>query len=129
MSKILVIDDEPLICEMLDDLLSLAGHVVVVAGNGREAMELFESQAFEIVIADIVMPEMDGIETIMKLKENDPSVSVIAISGGSRLGNYDFLGVAEKLGASRVFYKPVDNEALLAAIDRISKSQNTPLSA
>ena len=119
MARIMVIDDEPLICEMLQVVLSRAGHDVLTANNGYEALHLIgEDDSIELVIADIVMPEMDGLETIMQLRKRHPSLKVIAISGGSRIGNADFLAMAERLGASETFYKPLDNDKLLVAIGR-----------
>ena len=119
MARIMVIDDEPLICEMLQVVLSRAGHDVLTASNGIEALHLIgEDGAVELVIADIVMPEMDGLETIVQLRKRHPGLKVIAISGGSRIGNADFLAMAERLGASETFYKPLDNDELLVAIGR-----------
>lgn len=71
----------------------------------------------ELVIADIVMPEKDGLETIMELQKMRPDLKIIAISGGSRIGNFDFLAMAKKLGACKTFYKPLDNNELLVAVD------------
>lgn len=118
MASILVVDDEPLICEMLKVVLGRAGHNVLTAPDGAKAIETIENSSVDLVIADIVMPEKDGLETIMQLRTNHPDLKVIAISGGSRIGNTDFLAMAEKLGASETFYKPLDNAILLEAIDR-----------
>ncbi len=118
MGHILVVDDEPLICEMLEVVLSRAGHEVTVAGDGVQAMELAQELALDLVIADIVMPEKDGLETISELRKAKPDIKIIAISGGSRIGNFDFLAIAEKLGADASFYKPLDNDELLKTIDK-----------
>ena len=74
--------------------------------------------AFDLVITDIVMPEMDGLETLIELRKHYPTLTVIAMSGGGRVGNMDFLGSAEKLGASAVLHKPFTLDVLTAAIDR-----------
>ncbi|WP_282611148.1 response regulator [Pelagibius sp. Alg239-R121] len=118
MAKILIVDDEPLICEMLEVFLSRAGHDITTASNGVQAMEIASKLPIDLVIADIVMPEKDGLETITELRKQNPDVNVIAISGGSRIGNFDFLAMAEKFGANATFYKPLDNDALLQAVEK-----------
>ncbi len=117
MSNILVVDDEPLICEMLEIFLSRAGHTVAIASDGAQAMERAKDLSIDLVVADIVMPEKDGLETISELRRMYPDIKIIAISGGSRIGNFDFLAMAEKLGADASFYKPLDNDKLLKTIE------------
>ena len=118
MAKILIVDDEPLVCEMLDVLLSGAGHEITTAPNGAKAMAALEAASVDLVILDIVMPEKDGLETIMELRETNPDLKVIAISGGPRIGTVDFLAAAKTFGAYAIFYKPLDNDELLAAVDK-----------
>ncbi len=121
MARILVVDDEPLICRMLDTFLTRAGHEVETAADGAKAVGIVDSVPVDLVIADIVMPEKDGLETIIHIRKSLPKLPVIAISGGSRIGNFDFLAMAEKLGACESFYKPLDNDELLRAIDKCLK--------
>lgn len=116
MSNILVVDDEPLICEMLEVVLTRAGHNVTIASDGVQAVELAGKLPLDLVVADIVMPEKDGLETIGELRKMHPEIKIIAISGGSRIGNFDFLAMAEKLGANASFYKPLDNDELVQTI-------------
>ena len=116
MANILVIDDEPLICEMLDVLLSGEGHRVATAADGRAGISQFEEDAVDVVITDIIMPEGDGLEVIQKIRDRNPQVKIIAISGGSRLGNVDLLEMARELGAVKVFSKPLDHAELVRAI-------------
>lgn len=118
MARILVVDDEPLICSMLDAVLTRAGHDVMIAGDGKQAIAMVEDGPVDLVIADIVMPEKDGLETITQLRKERPRLKIIAISGGSRVGNFDFLAMAERLGAAETFYKPLDNDELLKAVAR-----------
>lgn len=117
MARILVIDDEPLVREMLEVRLSRGGHEVVVAADGDKAMALHRKDPADLVITDIFMPEKDGIETIQEMLRDNPDLRIIAISGGSRVGNMDFLNVAAKLGASAVLKKPFDYDRLLKEID------------
>ena len=118
MGKILVVDDEPLICEMLDVFLSRAGHDVCTASNGEEATKVVKKTEIDLVITDIVMPERDGIETIIQLRKDYPDLSIIAISGGPRVGNCDFLAMAGKLGACETLHKPLDSDQLLLAVEK-----------
>jgi len=118
MARILVVDDEPLVCEMLQVFLSRVGHHVVIAHDGKRAIHAIEDGPIDLVIADIVMPEKDGLEIITQLKTDRPGLKVIAISGGSRIGNFDFLSMAKALGACATFYKPLDNRELLGAVER-----------
>lgn len=79
------------------------------------------SKEFDLVVTDIIMPEMEGIETVMAVREQFPTVAIIAMSGGGRVGNNDFLEVARKLGASGVVHKPFTagnlDEAIKQAFD------------
>ncbi|SNZ21236.1 response regulator [Cohaesibacter gelatinilyticus] len=116
MTNILIIDDEPLICEMLDLLLSAEGYDVVTAMDGREGVSKFSDRHIDVVVTDIIMPEGDGLEVIQEIKDRNPHVKIIAISGGSRIGHVNLLEMASKLGAIKVFSKPLDHAELLKAI-------------
>lgn len=118
MADILIVDDEPLICSMLQALLTREGYHVMIAGDGKKAVDIVEDHKFDLIIADIVMPEKDGLEMIMEIKNLIPDMKIIAISGGSRIGNADFLQMALKFGASEAFYKPLQNDDLLNAVRR-----------
>jgi len=80
MAKILVADDEWLICDLLRRILSPA-HEVLTAVNGREALELFQQHRPQITLLDLVMPEMDGIQVLRRIREIDPEASVIILTG------------------------------------------------
>ena len=84
--KILVVDDEPLVCETIGMLLSFDGHEVVPAGSGLEALALFEKEQFDLVITDYTMPGMKGDELALAVKARVPGQPVIMISAhGDRL--------------------------------------------
>jgi len=118
MARILVVDDEPLVCSMLSAFLTREGHDVTAVGNGKLAIEVIDDGPIDLVIADIVMPEKDGLEMMTQLRKERPTLKIIAISGGSRVGNFDFLSMARHLGASETFYKPLNNDDLLAAVKK-----------
>ena len=118
MKRILIVEDTKLMRESLVDALSANGHDVTTADNGVDALELLAAgQNFDVIITDIIMPEMDGIQTIMEIQTLLPNASIIAISGGSaRLEKAQGLETARRLGAKMVLEKPFEVDALLAAI-------------
>lgn len=117
MANILVVDDEALICSMLQIFLSRNGHDVITAEDGKQAVAAVHSNELDLMIVDIVMPEKDGLEAIIEIRSILPDLKIIAISGGSRIGNADFLSMARKFGAIETFYKPLNNDRLLSAIN------------
>jgi len=119
MRHVLVIDDEPDIREGIAELLEYEGYQVSMAANGREGVRLFREGRFDLVITDIVMPEQEGIETIRIIRKEAPQARIIAISGGGRVDPLGYLAMAKKLGADRVFEKPVDIDDLLAAMNQL----------
>ena len=79
MAKILVIDDEPSILLMIKKMLEKSGHEVDMALNGREGMELFEKNIPDLLITDIIMPEKEGLETIIELRKKYPELKIMTI--------------------------------------------------
>jgi CheY-like chemotaxis protein len=116
MSKILVFDDEPSILLMLKKMLEKEGHEVDLALNGRDGMELFEKNKPDMVITDIIMPEKEGLETILELRKSHPDIKIIAISGGGRIGPEGYLPSAKHLGADMVFQKPLVQKEFIQAV-------------
>jgi DNA-binding response OmpR family regulator len=116
MAKILVFDDEPSILLMLKKMLEKEGHEVDLALNGRDGMELFEKNIPDLVITDIIMPEKEGLETILELRKKHPKLKIIAISGGGRIGPEGYLPSAKHLGANMVFQKPLIQKEFVKAV-------------
>jgi two-component system, chemotaxis family, chemotaxis protein CheY len=119
MNDILFVEDDTACATMLRAALNHFGHPVVHAADGREALRLYEPQTTRLVIADLLMPEMDGMELIMKLHAREPSVRVIAMTGGGRSGKsetYLYLRMAERLGAVKTLAKPFPLEDLRQAV-------------
>jgi len=116
MAKILVLDDEPSILLMIKKMLEKAGHEVDLALNGREGMELFEKNKPDLLITDIIMPEKEGLETILELRKKYPGLKIIAISGGGRIGPEGYLPGAKLLGADMVFQKPLVQKEFMEAV-------------
>ena len=119
MARILLIDDDDAVRTVLSLRLADFGHTVIVARNGREGLELFKHANADLVITDIVMPEKEGFEVLMKLLKKHPSVKIIAISGGGLHNAAQYLHTAKLLGAARVLAKPFTNEALMTAVNEL----------
>ena len=115
-ARILVVDDEPLIRDFVNNMLSRAGHTVTVAADGDAAMAALENAPFDIVITELVLPGKEGIEMIMDLRKRLPAVKVIAMSGDPRLGAENYLRIAGLLGAAKLA-KPFTAGALLDIVD------------
>ncbi len=118
MSKILVIDDDVVVRTAMVQFLEDLGYDVVSAEDGQRGMRLFRSEKPDLVITDIIMPEKEGIQTIAEIRRERPDAKVIAVSGGGRVGNTDFLKIARQLGAIDVIAKPVDPDDFAARIER-----------
>ena len=115
MARIMVVDDNRLERWLLRAHLATAGHEVIEAAHGLEALDLLAQHGSDVIITDIVMPEMDGFETIMTLRRRHPDTRIIAISGAGRAPG-DYLEVAAKLGAHLTLRKPIARSKILAAV-------------
>jgi DNA-binding NtrC family response regulator len=116
--RILLIDDEHMVRKIVRKMLERSGHEVTEAENGRVGLGQLKAGTFDLVITDIIMPEMEGVETLMMVRSQYPGIKVIAMSGGGRTGNTDFLSTAEKLGASAILHKPFTLAALTGALEQ-----------
>lgn len=125
MAKILLIDDEPMVRASVSAALVASGHEVVLAKNGLEGLELFSQGDFNLVITDIIMDEVEGIETIIELKKKRPDQKIIAISGGGKLGAKTHLDLALKFGAEKILEKPFRLAELFSAINDLTNSSTT----
>lgn len=114
MASVLIVDDEKSFRETLRDILESAGHEVREAGNGLEAIESYKSNPSDIVIMDIIMPEKEGIETIIELRRNYPDIKLIAVSGFGEESPH--LMMAKHLGADFILEKPFSLEDILSKV-------------
>jgi len=127
MARILLIEDDNEVRTMLRLTLIHFGHTVIEARNGREGLELFKRANADLVITDIVMPEKEGLEVLIKLRAKQvPLVKIIAISGGGRQKAAEYLRLATLMGAARVLAKPFSNEVLIAAINELLPNGGAP---
>ncbi len=116
MARVLVIDDDDDTRRMLCDVLTRAGHEVATAADGRAGVARYRESRADVVITDIFMPESDGLETIRKIRCESPQARIIAISGGGRRSDFDYLPSALMLGAWRTMDKPFSPAQLLQAV-------------
>ena len=120
MAHILVVDDDQSQREVMRRILELEGHVVTVAADGLEGLNLVGSQPFALAFVDLYMPRMDGLEAIPKLILQVPGLKVVAMSGGLYDGKgIDLLRVAEDLGAVRALPKPFGAEELTSLVEEL----------
>jgi CheY-like chemotaxis protein len=119
MPNILIVDDDDDIRRVLRRILETDGHVVVDCANGQDALHAMGARRPDLVITDVYMPEMDGIEFLVHLRERDPDLPVLAVSGGS-LATADFvLEDASQLGANAVLSKPFDIDEMRRTVRRL----------
>lgn len=116
MKKILLVDDDDLFAEMVQKTLTRFGYEVVRARNGRDALQLYDPGATDLVMTDLIMPDKEGLELITELRRAHPGVKIIAMSGGGRNSPEAFLKAAQKFGAMKILAKPFPQEVLLGTV-------------
>ena len=114
--RILVIEDDEGMRLVVRRMLESAGHEVAEAENGSAGMRLFEQGGYDAVVTDLIMPEKEGIETIVTIRQSDKAVRVVAMSGGAQVGQGDYLKMAAGLGANATLNKPFTKQDLLRAL-------------
>lgn len=114
MASILVIDDDPQLQLLLRLVLQAEGHVVWTASNGRTGLCMARLVVPEVVITDVLMPDMDGLQVTDALRRDSPETRIIVWSGG--MADMDFLDAAEALGAHRTLRKPLPMGNLVDAV-------------
>lgn len=119
MAHILVVEDDGQFRQMLLDMLQQDGHQLTSAGNGAEAIKLLATCRPDLIITDILMPGMDGVELIMALSRHDDATPMIAMSGGRRSITAEFnLNSAALLGVKATLTKPFSRADLRVAIEQ-----------
>jgi DNA-binding response OmpR family regulator len=122
MSKILLVEDDETSRVLLTTALRRAGHDVAGCIDGRAALQAFAERRFDIVVTDIHMPEMDGLELILALRRSDALVRILAISGGTSAG-YNYLDAANKIGADRILPKPINISNFVHVVDELASQE------
>ena len=116
--RILVVDDDLDVREMLCRTLAASGYEAYPAAGGRQAMERLHRDPPDLVITDVVMPDVDGFEVLLKLRLLAPAVQVLVMSGGGRVEPAIILDLARRLGARSVLRKPFTRAEMLHAVER-----------
>ena len=122
MPRILLIEDDQSVRSFMRRALQRAGHESIEAEDGCAGLDQLSGSTFDLVITDLVMPKMEGIELILRLRRSQPDLPVIAVSGGGRMPPKIYLDVAQTCGAARVLAKPFAVEELLAAVEAVLKA-------
>jgi two-component system, chemotaxis family, chemotaxis protein CheY len=118
-AHVLVMDDEEELRRVLVRALERAGHEVSQAENGSDGLRAIKAHPVDLVVTDLVMPEMDGLEFMRELGRQRPGTRVIAISGGGIWDKGSLLAVAGMLGAVKTLSKPFELDAFLKLVDEV----------
>ena len=113
---VLLVEDDTLVRHALKIVIEIEDIDVIDVRDGEQAMTVLGDRDIDVVVTDIFMPEMEGMELIRRMKDEHPDIPVIAISGGGSVDNVDYLDAAVGLGAEAVFSKPFDERDLIAKI-------------
>jgi CheY-like chemotaxis protein len=111
-ATILVVDDDRQICALLKQVLEDQGYTVESALNGIDGISLYRSHPADLIILDILMPEKEGLETILDLRREFPKIKIIAMSGGSERAKLNLLDLARRLGAQYTVNKPFELQTI-----------------
>lgn len=119
MAKILVVDDEPPIRQLLDALLSLNGYDVILAESGRQCLEIYRRERPEVVVLDLNMPEMDGIAVLQQIRRLNPDQPVIIFTGSV---SAEIEQRVRALGASEIIEKEFQSSRFMDTLKRLLKA-------
>jgi DNA-binding response OmpR family regulator len=119
MKKVLLIDDEPALLNIYAEFLELGGFTVKTVQNSSEALPIMDKEEFNILITDLEMPNVHGLDIISGVRKNNKEIIIIAFSGGGRSGLCDNLSVAERLGADCSMRKPFMGSELVNNVNEL----------
>jgi DNA-binding response OmpR family regulator len=119
MPGVLIVEDDRELREMLKMSLQRRGFTVLEAENGKDALSRFKPLVTDLVVTDLIMPEEDGLKVVIKVRELKPTIKIIAISGGGKVGPGSYLNLAKALGADAIFPKPFSINDLVAKIEQL----------
>ena len=120
MPRILVVDDDPMVCVAIEVCLQRQGFEVTVADGGESGMQALETSEFDVMLVDVFMPDVRGFESVRMFHERKPAIPIIAMSGYAFANTErapDFLRMTIELGAACCLRKPFTPNALLTSID------------
>lgn len=114
--RILVVDDEDDVRDVTKLLLEMSGHQVTCVPDGQSALRELAENSYDVLIADMLMPDMDGVELLSELKHWDTGVRIVAMSGGGHAPKESYLKIAQMAGANALLPKPFNREQLERAV-------------
>ena len=119
MASILLVDDNDQLRRMIERGLTKSGHEVLTAVNGKSALAILPKVKFDLILTDIVMPDMEGLELIRSIRKMNSAAKIIAMSGGGRGTADDYLTLAKNFGATATLQKPFEFDALVKTVDEV----------
>lgn len=119
MPRILIIDDDAAMRQALRHALERRHHQVAEAGDGRAGLATYKQTPFDLVITDIIMPDMEGLETVMSLRKFSPHLKIIAMSAGGKGSADDYLEMAARFGATKTIRKPFEAEEFMRVVGEV----------
>ena len=120
MAHILLVDDEPAVRSVIEQILLSCGHTVFSAGYGLVALKKLSETPFDLMITDIIMPDMTGVKLIDDVRALYPKIKILAISGGGPNYNSETcVALAEEHGADGVMMKPIIRDKLITLVDKL----------
>ena len=123
--SVLVVDDDKMVLALCKLAFDKHGYRVLLAENANVALRYLEAVRVDVVLLDIFMPEKDGLETLLEIRERFPHIAVLSMCETGLRSKYDFLSVAKKFGASDVLQKPIRLADVIQIIDALPS--NRPL--
>ena len=126
MTCVLIVDDDPCVRNAIKKILRNEAYEIIEAANGCEAVNFFRQTKIDLMISDLVMPEKEGIETILEIRQGFPDVKIIAISGGGKSNTDLYLNMAKDLGAQYILSKPFQIADLLNAVRKLLDQGDHP---
>ncbi len=127
MAIILVADDHSRVRELVSEMLRSSDHAALVAEDGHDVLQLLDTVHVDLLITDMLMPNMDGVELLMAVKERHPALKVLAISSGGTVGGAYMLSVAKALGADATLLKPLRLAPFLEAVEQLLAAEDCTL--
>ncbi len=119
MAIILIVDDDPTVRLIAGELLRSEDHAIVEAEDGDEALKIVASMAVDLVVLDMLMPNKDGLETIVELRRRNPGIRILAISSGGRMEPGHLLRTAMVFGADECLQKPLRLDTFSQVVTRV----------